>query len=558
MKKRNITYAIILLMLILCTPAIAEDEPSPDFISETYGSLSFEFSLGDFGNGPLFEPTYYLPYRDNFWTLSNLDLYSRFHNGSYIDVTGNHDFHTKAYGNSEFVNPDCWSFSIETIDNRFLDIPSLDEGKRKDMIVDLAVGRINEGVTNLSYTYRSVEHSPATSNSFQPLWNSQDFSISHDFGALGWDASVGVSHKEMDSDPTDKPDVTYTKYHASAEKEINDRTLFRGDALYNISDVDTIGDVTNVQLGASGRFMNALGINNLVMAAKLRWIDQDDNVSRLHPAGDIFKAGLTAKYKPTRNSKLNFSWNLNRASKSRPNRNAINDAINFPNIRMKGPSNIVENTQLTHTYRLGGEIDLSDDLDFRADWKLIRRNSLDETDFYLPDSESLLWSSEDINSYVIRYHPEQAPLANSDLELRWTTHNRNNSGRLSSDKDNHLTINWNGNLAPGFNAYAGWGMFETLTDITSLLEFEQKGIEFGGGFDWDVDDNYLLYTEIWQYDVSGADGYDHTDYLLGLQYSPRDDWKLNLEYRFSDDEFADYDYINSQLETLRLIVSYDF
>jgi opacity protein-like surface antigen len=536
---------------------MAEDE-QPTEISETFGALSFEFTLDDFGNSSLFEPTYYLPYRDNFFSLSNLDLYSRFHNGSYIDVTGNNDFHTKAYGKAEFVNPDCWSVSIETIDNRFLDIPTLDERKRHDTIIDLVIGRINEGVTKASYTDRSVERSPATFTSFRPLWNSQDFSIAHDFGVLGWDASVGVSHKELDSNPTDKPDVTYTKYQVSAEKEINDCALFRGDMLYNISDVEKIGDVTNVQLGASGRFMNALGVKNLVMATKFRWIDQDDNVARLHPAGNIFKAGLMAKYKPTRKSRLNFSWNLNKASKSRPNRDAINDAINFPGLEIKSQSNILENTQLTHTYRLGGEIDISDDLDFRADWKMIRRNSLDETDFFLPDSPSLLWNSEDINSYAIRYHPDKAPLANSDLELRWTTHNRKNSGRLSSDKDNHLTINWNGNLAPRFNAYAGWGMFRTSTDIESLMEFEQKGIEYGGGFDWDVDDHYLFYTEIWQYDVSGADGYDYTDYLVGLRYSPRDDWRFNLEYRFSDDEFADYDYIDSQLETLRLTVSYDF
>jgi len=213
---------------------------------------------------------------------------------------------------------------------------------------------------------------------------------------------------------------------------------------------------------------------------------------------------------------------------------------------------------MTYTTKLGGEIDMTDDLDIRADWKMIRRNNLDQTDFFLQDSESLFWSSENINSYVIRYHPEKTPLTNSDLELRWTTHNRQNDGRETNDKDNHLTLNWNGNPAPGFNMYAGWGIFKTSTNIEALIENEQKGIEFGGGFDWDVNDNYQLYTEIWRYDVSGADEYDHMDYLVGMGYSSPDNWKLNLEYRLSGDDFTDFEDINSQLQTLRLVVSFDF
>jgi hypothetical protein len=119
-------------------------------------------------------------------------------------------------------------------------------------------------------------------------------------------------------------------------------------------------------------------------------------------------------------------------------------------------------------------------------------------------------------------------------------------------------LTWGGNIAPNFNAYAGWGLFKTSTDIVALDALRQKGTEYGGGFDWYIDDHYLFYTDIWRYEVSGSDGYDRMNYLFGLRYSPDDDWKLNLEYMFSDDRFDEYTYINGKLETLRLLVTYDW
>ena len=537
----------------------SEEPAGTEKHSDMFGSMSWEVTLDDFGGGSLFNGDYHSPYNDQFITLKNLDFFNRFNGGTYIDLSASHDFYTKSMGMIDVVDPGCWGFSISDMENRYLLLPALDEGKRRDTELDFVLGRMKKNTFEISYDDRNMRESAVDEGIFRTEWNSKDINISHEFDVSGWDTQVGVNRTDVTFGAADDPGTVHTSYSLTTEKEINEKALVSGDFLYNINEADTIGEVKNVRFGASGRIMDALGIDNLVMAAKMRWTDREDNVSLLHTAGDLFTAGLSARYKPSSKGKLNFSWNMKKATRSRPDRYAIDAVIDNPDLRVIDSGEIIEDTVVTNTCNLGGSLELSKDVDITADWKIIQRDGLDPTDFYVGNSPSLLWNSELIHKYVLRYMPRgKNSVGPGDFELKWTRHDRKNGARLSKSNDDHLTVNWGGNFTDRFNAYAGWGLFNTSTDIEALDALRQKGTEYGGGFDWYIDDHYLFYTDIWKYEVSGSDGFDRMDYLFGLRYSPGDDWKFNLEYKCSDDRFDEYSYIDGNLETLRLLVTYDW
>jgi hypothetical protein len=211
----------------------------------------------------------------------------------------------------------------------------------------------------------------------------------------------------------------------------------------------------------------------------------------------------------------------------------------FANPALTAPvaGSIIGDTVSTYNCKLGGRWAVSDNFDAVADWSWIQRRGLYNASFPEAGSAYLWWSAESHNAYALRYRPGKGRVGEGNWQFKYTTNDRSSAERSSSSDDEHFTIDWTGPVTDSLWAYFGGGFLRTNSVQPELMNWEQKGKEYGGGLTWDFAKMWSLHGDFWKYDVTGADGYDQNNIKLGIDYKLDKDWDFGIEYDKIDGDF---------------------
>jgi hypothetical protein len=401
---------------------------------------------------------------------------------------------------------------------------------------------------------------PDGSGQLQAIWNSTDISVGYDFPVSDWNGSFSFNHRTLDDSSFDTNDAIYYSSLLRLSHNCGSGAYCEGDLSYNVSDVSSGGDLRSWRIGALARDNNALGIDNLTMTGRLGWESRTDGPSKMHPQGDRLDMGIDGRWQAAPDFRLCGSWNYLKADSSHSDLYTLAGFRENPDVSFIENGRIYTDDIISNHYNLGARWDITDYLDFAADLNWIERDDLPWTDLLYPMSPSLKWDSETHHVYTLRYRPQAggggAGLAAGNWLLKYETRNRSNQGRATDSDVEHLSINWTGSLNDDLWVYAGGGFLETDNTYPGFEDISQDGGEFGGGWNWALENGWSFFGDYWRYDVGGSYGYDQTNFSAGLDWQADEDWGWTLEYRNTDGTVDDYTDLSYNVEDLLLTVSY--
>jgi hypothetical protein len=87
---------------------------------------------------------------------------------------------------------------------------------------------------------------------------------------------------------------------------------------------------------------------------------------------------------------------------------------------------------------------------------------------------------------------------------------------------------------------------------------DQDGTEYGGGWNWDMAEDWELYGDYWRYNVDGQWGYDQTSFLAGLGHDFDENWELAVEYNSVKGDFDDLTVLDYDFNELLMRFSYSW
>jgi hypothetical protein len=564
-KYISIICTSIFLMLILSNFVFAEGDEKPEAesgwlenVPSDFGSLDFKWVIDRAGDESFFDSRYYDIYRNDSLSLDNMDLFLMTKDNLFLDFNASHNWFTRGIESFEFKNPGNWWFFVKNTDTRFFEMPSVGEAKYRNYSISAETGEPGRNNLRIYHNYHKKSDNSNSLTEFNDLWSSSDIGFSYDTDLNDWNVQLGYEKRDMSTDLPELNNVDSSRLSLSVDRELCSNSNIRGTMNYTNSNVQYHDSMSSLALGGAGRFINPLGIDNLILTNRIGWVNRNDDVTFLHPVGDTFNFNIGGRYKPSRNVKIHGSLNYNRSETSYPDDNAIEEAIRTTGDVPLTLGTLTQASIETKRCRFGGSIDLSKYFDFRSDWEFIRRSGLESTEFGTDDSH-LIWDKQFRQDYILRYKSGNGSgLDHGNWELKYRDDDRDNDPRKLSDNSQHFTINWSGYLSEDFNLYVGGGYLKTSSKMDTNIQDNQKGREYGGGFDWQMNPRCNGYLNYWNYDVSGNDDFDQVTYLLGLRYKTKDNWSIGLEYENIDDNFTQYADLTGDTQMINLILGYEW
>jgi hypothetical protein len=567
-RKKILLICCTLIFIVIQGGILFAEEPQEnssvenkiaylDNIPCSTGELSIIYKLQEDGTESPYYGRYQDPFVDKPFYVDRMSIFACPSDDSIIDFRAINSWEPSWQAGFEWRKINLIRFWGFTNDSNHFEMPDAMPGSRRDINTGFEYGCVNGNRLKLDYVLRESGESGAESK--PESWKTRDADFKYNFQTMRWDTSFRFKVRNLDNENMDLNDIRHLTFTLAGDRDIGDSSFLRGNLHYSISDLDSEKDYKNLGGAMLARFTNALNVDGLDLTTGIRAQKNGKGPSRMHPLGSTSGLNIGAKWNQSRCLKLNASWDISRIRKSHPNENALDDFIDNPDHKIPANGEILENTLWLNRLNLGGRYRISDDFDFSTGWKYLRRSGMSGTDLVEADSPHLYWNCESTQDYTLRYHPFNISSPRfSDWELKYTTNNRSNSQRDTSDDDSHLTINWISSLDDNLLIYTGWGYLKTSTKNIELRDLEQTGHEYGFGFEWDTSHRWNLHGDWWKYDVSGADGSDHTNYILGIGYKPCENFTLTLEYEKGDGEFDDISDLGYDVKLLKLKTSYNW
>ena len=431
------------------------------------------------------------------------------------------------------------------------EMPLADPGGRTDFGIGAEAYRLSGNDFQVNYTYREHRMADPGETSAGREWDTNDIALNYAFRMSDWNGALEFRNRSYDGRAANNNDVTHTTGVLRASRQFGQDGFVEGSLLYNRSDVDRANGMTSVRLGGYARLMNAFGVDRLNLTGRLGWNDRSSGPSRLHPAGNLFDIDLEGRWQACPQFNMYGSWSRNRAAVSHPDEVAILEFRGDPDRTVPDQGRILAGIVSTDRCNLGWRWKLSETVDATADWTWVDRNGLENTDFVTVNSPPLLWDSETRSVYELRYRPDIGwRIGQGDWVLRYEKENRSNGYRANTADDERLSIDWTGMVDENLWVYLGGGFLRTDSINPELDANDQRGHEFGGGWEWDLGSGWNMFGDYWTYDVSGASGYDQRNYGAGLKYDLDEFWTWSVQYdriRGEFDQTADLDYTVNQV-----------
>lgn len=562
-----ITLLGLVLTLSISGIAVADDDDTDTSVVTEYldnlpseeGEISFTFKLDADGEESPFFRRYHDPFDGDSFFLNRLYYRAWPNDGSMLSFDSSHSWDSSWRAEGEWRELGRWMADFDINDYGHVDIPMRMYVGRRDMHAGISIGKPGGNIFDVGYTHRGSRSALEPGGDFSTIWETDDVDLGYTFDLSSWESSIQFKHRAFDANRVGVEDIVHTTWVFRSERQFGDSTFIEGNVLYSDSDLSNDRNMSSFRIGGYGRFLNAFGIDRMNITSHTSLEKRSNGPSRLHPAGDTFNFDIGAKWKATPDLKLNALYKIQNTDHSYPNRTAILEYFVFPEGDGPGAGEILTNTISTNTFNIGGRYKFSDELDGSASWTGLKRGGLDNTGIRAEGSPYLWWDKENNYVYIMRYRPSGGRVVGSgDWQLKYTKNGRSNKWRNSSVNDEHLTIDWTAMLRDDAWFYVGGGFLRTSSGLPELSEWRQKGSEYGGGFSWDFSEGWNLNGNYWNYDVSGADGYDQTTFNAGLTYRATGNWELGLLYQNIDGSFDILTPFDYDVERLLLNIGFEW
>jgi len=536
-----------------------EETPEVTYLDDAVrseGSVGVVFKLDAGGEDSPFFGRYHDPFEGDSVFINDIRYRGWETEGSILRFDLSDTWDPSWRAGVEWGSPRELWFHLTNNDYRYFEIPTTDPANRHDFNLGFEAYGNHSHSYGLEYTYRENTVMYPGRDMLVSDWESGNAELRYGFQWADWTGSLEYRQRSYDR-TGDLNDVDHAGGTFRIGRTFADADYIEGNLAYNVSKVSNGDDLEAWKIGAYGRFVDALGVDNFNVTSHVGWMNRTEGPSRLHPAGDSFEFDIEGRLRADRNLWLYGSWEYGSAETTHADQPTNIRFYNDPDPFVVGSRRLLEETVSTNAYNLGGRWRVSDGLDFTVDLNWLERGDLPTTDLVGAGSPTLWWESETHHTYALRYRtgPGMASCG-GDWLLKYETIGKENDARATDSSVEHLSINWNGILNPSFLLYVGGGFLRTDNSLGGVEQIDQEGTEYGGGWSWALEEDWDFYGDYWVYDVGGTWGYQQTTFGAGLGYEVGPNWKWSLEYKTVDGNFDDRPNLDYKVEDLLLGLSY--
>ncbi len=548
LKMIRIAMLGLILALSISQVAAAADEATSvgttvdteyiESLPASRGVIETIIKLNADGEESPFYGRYMDPFENDSFYLDRLYYEAWPYNGTIFRFDSTHSWDSSWRADGEWEDLGTWRVDFLLNDYEHFNIPSGIKAGRRDLHGGFSYGKYDGNIIDAGYTLRGSRSALEPGGNLNTIWETEDVDLGYTFNLGGWDSALQYKHRAFDANTFDVEDIVHSSWTFRSGRQLGDSAYVEGNLLYTESDLKNDTDMNCFTIGGYGRFINAFGVDRMNITSHINLEKPANGPMQLHPARDSFNFDIGAKWKATPDLKLNATYKFTSADHTYPNRTTILEYFANPERDAPDAGEILQNTITTNTINLGARYKFTDEFDASADWTALKRGGLENTDVRDMDSAYLWWDKENRYNIIFRYNPTGEGVINSgDWLLKYAKNEKSNAQRNSSVNDEHLTLDWTSMLNDDAWFYLGGGLMRTNSGLPELNEWRQRGREYGGGFSWNFTEDWNLNANYWNYDISGADGYDQTTFSAGIAYETDDNWKLGLTYENTDGSF---------------------